>query len=567
MRSQTPQMGSEASHAASPPRHGRQTPQQQHRAQSPQLHEPPREQNSQLSWPLNGQQPHIHEHRQVREEPPPRADAASPTLYQQPPARNSIAKLPLDDDEDSSNPRPLRSIFPTYNPDLPLNRQEYAPTAKSPTHVPRAVISRQSYHQPVNHNDEENPYIRSPAHSPRANEEANHRWARPRPSEAPAVPTPCTNDQLKSFWKVANGWKASSSEGRVYCMKLTQEKDAPVYTLSSSTHPFYNIRLDPTSASARVTVKRHDPNKPYKEPRQEEGSSSSSIIGGGTSPIVDTPSGKITDGKHWHEAITTTTEEEARKHHPEDGLVALLMPTPATKMATEKPNDETAQVMAERECARLVWDDDSESYFLVHAALAKPFCVTIERSPAWSRVEYTLEHHESPKHLAKLTRDSTGGGWLEVDTGLASKIEAYYIVDVAITALMLVSSADEKNQPDSIEAFEPPPIAPPPAVLAARSASGKESPLGKLVGAGKKKSKMESFEIDLESQDDSLGGKKGNKDRVKVKEGIDKLPFVIRIPVKMVKAVFKCIIWFLTMIFKCLRFMFGGCYKLVGSKY
>lgn len=361
---------------------------------------------------------------------------------------------------------------------------------------------------------------------------------------------------------MANGWKASSSEGRVYCMKLTQEKDAPVYTLSSATQPFYNVRLDPTSASARVTVMRHDPNKPYKEPKQENSSSSSSIVGGSS----ETPSsGKITDGKHWHESLTTTLEEESRKHQPEDGLVALLMPTPATKMALEKANDPQAVAMAEHECARLVWDDDSESYFLVHPALATPFCVTIERSPAWSRVEYTLEHHESPKHLAKLTRDATGGGWLELDTGLASKIESFYIVDVAITALMLVSSADEKNQPAAAEAFEPPPLIPPMAVLQQSQHTKSKSSLSKLVSSGKKKPKMEAFEIDLESQDDSLG--KGSKNRVKVKEGIDRLPFVIRIPVKIVKAFAKCVLWVLTIMFKCLKLVFTPCYRLVGSKY
>lgn len=307
---------------------------------------------------------------------------------------------------------------------------------------------------------------------------------------------------------------------------------------------------------------RHDPSKPYKEPKQENSSSSSSIVGGGS----ETPSsGKITDGKHWQEALTTTLEEESRKHQPEDGLVALLMPTPATKMALEKANDPQAVAMAEHECARLVWDDDSESYFLVHPALATPFCVTIERSPAWNRVEYTLEHHESPKHLAKLTRDATGGGWLELDTGLASKIESFYIVDVAITALMLVSSADERNQPAAAEAFEPPPLIPPMAVLQQSQHTKSKSSLSKLVSSGKKKPKMEAFEIDLESQDDSLG--KGSKNRVKVKEGIDRLPFVIRIPVKIVKAFAKCVLWVLTIMFKCLKLVFTPCYRLVGSKY
>ena len=479
---------------------------------------------------------------------------------QQRPIRSSIAKLPLDDGPESSNPQPLRSIFPTYNPELPLDQQDYAPTQKSPTRIPRAVISRQSYYQ---RDDDDSTHVRSPAHSPRAVDEG-HRWARARPQEPPTIPKPSTTEQLKGFWKVVNGWRAPSSEGRVYCMNLSKDKDAPVYTLSSSTDPFYNIRLDPTSASARVTVMRHDPNKPYKEPKRDAaGSSSSSPVSGGSSDSA--PSAKITDGKDWHEALTTTLEEESRRHRPEDGLVAVLMPTAATRVALEKAHDAQAVMMAELECARLVWDDDSASYFLVHPALATPFCITVERCPAWSRVEYTLEHHESPRHLAKLTRDGTGGGWLELDTGLASKIESFYIVDVAVTALMLVASADERNLPAAVSStFEPPPTAPPVAVLGKKSSSSNhhkrdKSSLGRL---GKKKPRMEAFEIDVESQDGSLG-----KERVKIREGIDRLPFVLRVPAKIAKGLFKVVIWVLTIAFKCLRVVFGSCYKLVGSKY
>jgi len=110
---------------------------------------------------------------------------------------------------------------------------------------------------------------------------------------------------------------------------------------------------------------------------------------------------------------------------------------------------------AERECARLVWDDYTNTYFLVHPTLALPFAVTIERSSTWSRTAYTLEHRESPQHLARLTRDGTGAGYLEVDTGIASKIDAVYLVDVVITALLLVAHND--GQFNAVEQFAPPP--------------------------------------------------------------------------------------------------------------
>ncbi|KAF7537369.1 hypothetical protein G7Z17_g12861 [Cylindrodendrum hubeiense] len=452
-------------------------------------------------------------------------------------SRSSIAKLPLFDEDTPSSQQPLRSIFPTYNPEVPLGQQNYVPTQLSPTHIPRAVISRQTYHE---NQQPQSPPFRSPLRSPMS--AGSNKWPRKAPHEPPVIPTTCTTEQLKSLWKVANGWKASPSEGRVYCMKMTQEKDAPVYTLSSTSQPFYNLRLDPTSVSAYVTLTRHDPSKTWKAPKPDAAAPSSSassiisgVVGHGSS---SSRSSKITDTKHWHEALATTLEEESRKHPPNDGLVALLMPTPATKAAIEKSGDPNVVMMAERECARLVWDEDSSTHFLVHPALATPFCVTIERSPAWSRVEYTLEHHESPQHIAKLTRDGTGSGWLELDTGIASKIESFFL-----------------NMPAAVEAFAPPP----PLILSAKQ----EKRLSKMSKRDdKKRRKMESFEIDVESQNESLGKTKG-----KSKDADDKLPFLVRVIVKLAKGIFACIIWMLTIAFKCFGGVFKVLYKCVGSKY
>ncbi|RGP75159.1 hypothetical protein FLONG3_5843 [Fusarium longipes] len=561
-RAATPQaMAPETQEPASPPRNnGRQTPQNNNRSQTPQNRshtpiefEPVRQQQPTEPKPVKVQRP------RPTVQIPGRADTGNvqgPTLFRSSSdrSRSSIAKPPLGGE---ATAQPLRSIFPAYNPELPLNQQNYVPTETRPAEIPRAVISRQTYHETPAGAAPRNPLVRSPVISPMSIQSAQSSWphrAMQQQQEPPLIPTVSSNELLKNYWKVANGWQASSSEGRVYCMKLSQEKDAPVYSLSSATQPFYNLRLDPTSASAYVTLTRHDPNKPYKAPKPEASSSASSIISGVVGHSSTGSGSKATDTKHWQEALTTTLEEESRRHPPNDGLVALLMPTPATKMAIERSQDPASVMLAERECARLVWDEDSSHHFLVHPALATPFCVTIERSPSWSRVEYTLEHNESPQHLAKLTRDGTGGGWLEIDTGIASKIESYFIVDVAVTALLLVAQADEKNNP-IMEVFEPPP----PLILTAKQEK-RLSKLGKREEKKSKKRNMEAFEIDVESQDESLG--KG-----KSKEKEDKLPFLIRVIVKIVKGLFTCFIWLLTISFRCVGFAFKGCYKCIGSKY
>ncbi|KHN94713.1 uncharacterized protein MAM_07468 [Metarhizium album ARSEF 1941] len=459
-------------------------------------------------------------------------------------SRSSVANHPLGDNSSSpSRSQPLRSIFPTYNSALSLGQQVYAPTPMGSAHITRAVITRPSVHEEPEFSERRGAPGRSPPSSPRR-PAARGRWPLRIQTQPPAViPTPCTTEDLKGLWKVANGWKASASESKVFCLKLSKQKDAPVYTLSSaSLQPFWNLRLDPTSAAAYASLTRHDPAKHYKAPKPEAASSRRAS--------------ENSVSRHWYEALGTTLEEESRRHPPNDGLVALLMPAAAARIATDRADDAASVMAADNERARLVWDGDSATHFLVHNALAKPFCITVDRNPAYSRVEYTLEHDESPKHLARLTRDGTGGGWIELDTSVAAQIESFYILDVVVTALLLVAAREDRISPTPMDAFEPPP---PPAVLVAKRLSGRWS---KLSMWGQKKGKMEAFEIDIESQNDSLGkGQRGSRSSEK------RLPFLIRALIKVAKGVFRFAIWVLTAMLNVAAGVFKCLYSCVGSKY
>ena len=121
-------------------------------------------------------------------------------------------------------------------------------------------------------------------------------------------------------------------------------------SLSSRIQPFYSLRINPTSASALVSLSRHDPNRPYKASSGSASSSATSILGLGGNSNRDS-SGKTADGKNWQEVLTTTLEPETRRHRPEDGLVAVLYPAAAAKIASDRPTDEQAMVTAELECA------------------------------------------------------------------------------------------------------------------------------------------------------------------------------------------------------------------------
>jgi hypothetical protein len=405
---------------------------------------------------------------------------AKPKIYSYSPSSGSSSAEPM-----------IHSIFPRYNPALPLEQQPYYPTQASPTHIPRTVISKAPY----------SPGLEDRMRSPLSAPPTVGRF----PSgiqDVPVVRKPSTTEELKELWKVTNGWRVSASEGRSFCLKMTSAIEVPVHTLSSDTQPFYTLRLDPTSTSAILTLTRHDPNKSVR------GSISPKAIG------------KSAAGT---EALSTTLEESARHLPPNDGLVALLYPRAAANMVIDlmsKPNGPGSEAIteaAEMECGRLVWDEDSKKYYLVHPAMATPFGILISSSPAWSRVEYTLEHPELPQNLVKLIRDGSGGGFLEVDTGVAARIDCFYIVDVAICAILLVAVTEEKAK--NIERFDAPPT----------SVSVPNTP------KGKKPVKVEEMEVDLESQS-SLADKKGKSN----------LPAPTRGALGLLFLAFKFVVWLLT---------------------
>lgn len=416
---------------------------------------------------------------------------------------------------DSSPPRGeesvMHSIFPRYNPEIPLEHQQYYPTQASPTHIPREAISRRPY----------SPEGRSPLQSPHML--GVHPGKLPRTISETPIMNPSSTEELKDLWKVVNGWRVQQSEGRTFCMQMTSAAEEPVHTLSSATQPFYTIRLDPTSASALVTVKRHDPNKvPSKVPKR-----------------FSTPRGNPDSGT---EVLRTTIEEYARRLPPNDGLVALLYPKAASDFVIELANSQNQradieQVMAsaEHECGRLVWDEDSKKYYLVHPAASTPFVISISSSPAWSKVEYVLEHEQLPRNMVRLVRDGAGSGLMEVDTGVAAKIESYYIMDVAICAVLLVAITEE--QKNHVERFEAPPAVPAPNSPLPKSSKSKRV---KDKKEKERSVKVEEFEMDLESQDYSMKDKKEKSDKA------EKLPGFFGLIWMMVK----CLVWSVTMLIK-----------------
>jgi len=148
-----------------------------------------------------------------------------------------------------------------------------------------------------------------------------------------------------------------------------------------------------------------------------------------------------------------------------------------------------------------------------------------------------LEHSELPRNLVRLVRDGAGSGYLEIDTAVASRIDCFYVVDVAICAIMLVSIAEEKTR--NIERFDAPPSIAPMSPMSPKMGSTKKSKKADKK-AEKKSVKMEEFEMDLESQN-SVSLKKD-----KQKEKDEKVPGFFGLIWMLVK----CFFWIIGLFFK-----------------
>lgn len=411
------------------------------------------------------------------------------------------------------------SMFPLYDPEVPLEYQSYYPTASAsspPSQMPSLALNRRPYspelevERPPNGFQSPMPVGLRPGLFPRGLHDET-------------ILEPSSHEDIKQLWKVCNGWRVSPSEGRRFCLRINSAPEEPVHTLSSATSPLYTLRLDPTSTSAIVTLSRADPNKPA--------SKSAPLL----SSLTSSPPFNRKD--LGQEVLTTTLEESSRRLPPNDGLIALLYPRAASNMAIElatkaarqpysTPQDSEAVIeAAERECGRLVWDYDSKKYYLVHPSLSTPFYISIHTSPAWSRSEYTLEHPELPRNLIRLVRDGSGGGFMEIDTAVAGRLECFYIVDVAITAILLVCVSEEKSTVH--ERFD----APPPSIFSPSISSPhlyssppkKTKPKFSLHKSSKDAVKIQEFEIDLESQDSLSEIKRRKQKKTKVKKE-DKTP-------------------------------------------
>ncbi|KAJ5290208.1 uncharacterized protein N7443_010461 [Penicillium atrosanguineum] len=241
--------------------------------------------------------------------------------------------------QSSASPVPIRSIFPQFNPKLPLNKQHFNPPmhAETPAAKPRRpqlTLSTPSsdIDQALGPKTVPASILNFPAG---VLEPEEIRYSSPQ--------------ELELLWEAANGQRAQNLFG-TFNMRMTRTGPA-TFTFGSSQHPFYTLE---TYSNDDLSISRGVPSKPNSDV-----------------PIM-----------------TLSLEERRRREHPNDGLVALLFSRLAAMLAIEQADEvskehnlagsEAAEVesnalkrAAAQESCRLSWNRNLRLYELRHPSLSK----------------------------------------------------------------------------------------------------------------------------------------------------------------------------------------------------
>ncbi|KAI9800522.1 MAG: hypothetical protein M1825_004070 [Sarcosagium campestre] len=361
----------------------------------------------------------------------------------------------------SSSVAPNRSIFPRYDPSVPLSQQNYRPTQASPTHIPRGMISKDPY----------SPNL----YSPQSPGHANNRPTSIRPTSsgraymnAPATapssmtsfpsgilsvaqPRFSSTEELADLWEAANG-QGTEEKARTFALRMSrdgtfdqttgafQPTASEAFTFGpSKDQPFYDLQTlkanDFDTDFCECNIRRRDPQR------------------GTIVPV-----------------LTLNIEPPSRRQPPDgDGLVTTIYPKLAALMALdtetrrrrrESSTSVTAATstdsVAAKESCRLLFDRDSQRYYLHHPGLSdsatggpRRFNVLIDA--AGCGAGFDLPGARGTIRLVDPSSQSTlvalefGTATLLINTAATEKLASLYIVDVAVATVLAVSLVEGRR--------------------------------------------------------------------------------------------------------------------------
>ncbi|OGE50493.1 hypothetical protein PENARI_c016G07776 [Penicillium arizonense] len=240
----------------------------------------------------------------------------------------------------SASPIPMRSMFPQFDPNLPVKQQSYqkqtpnnSQLTKSTRKPPKLTLTTS------NHID----HVLAPKTVPASVLDF------PTGSWEPEEVKYSSNEELMMLWETANGQRP---ENLVGTLNLRMTKTGPAtFTLGNSQKPFYTLQ---TYSTDELSLGRSDPSRPNNDV-----------------PIM-----------------MMSLEDRIRREHPNDGLVTLLFSRLAAMLAIDQAEEiskqhhlapaEASEIetdalkrAAAQESCRLSWNRHQRHYELRHPSLSR----------------------------------------------------------------------------------------------------------------------------------------------------------------------------------------------------
>jgi hypothetical protein len=102
-----------------------------------------------------------------------------------------------------------------------------------------------------------------------------------------------------------------------------------------------------------------------------------------------------------------------------------------------------------------MWENDSGNYVIMHPAHPDPLVIKMTHKPAWSRTEFSLVLPDTDSPIVRFVHgghkrphndgSKPGEGYLELDTLVSARFDSFYILDVAVGAVLIAAMLEARS--------------------------------------------------------------------------------------------------------------------------
>ncbi|MCJ1476025.1 hypothetical protein MMC13_004689 [Lambiella insularis] len=308
----------------------------------------------------------------------------------------------------------MRSMFPRYNPIVPLARQNYAPTTEPAmgSAAWQAGPSDQQAQSPTSYSSPESPLI--PARSNWSNTRLGSGGMKRSPLRVSETPPPnlSTPEELLDMWSIANG-QGSLEAAEIYtlgllCDDLVPEQESLSFTSTART--MYNLH----ATSSALTITRTHPMTPSPPTTI---TTTTIFTPTSTSPLTASIFPKLAEIMAIEQATSIAQSHHLDDHDASDLRAEALRRTRAA------------------EAANLLWDSDSARYYLIHPTLndGEPTTFPFDIDAALSNIRLLASNTPGAPVLLSLSLETNT---LIIHTQAITAPDALYVLDTLLAATL-----------------------------------------------------------------------------------------------------------------------------------